>query len=235
MSNIDALKSTISKKGGLARTNRFNVIFTPPTASLLNINPEVLVGNLLTGQTPSIKNLINDPRDISLLCEQAMLPARSLSTLDYSANKQSNKFPYTHIDGDVTLHFILTNDMYMKSMFDAWLSSIIDVDNYDLGYKDDFSTDIVIQHLDNNNIPTYGVKLEKAYPIDVSAVALNNSDGDFARLTITIAYDKYVVEGPLSATASALRNAFPDKVLGGDLIGGIPSIPKIRIPKLPKI
>ena len=38
MSSIDNLKATISKKGGLAKANRFNVIFTPPKMSLLNLN-----------------------------------------------------------------------------------------------------------------------------------------------------------------------------------------------------
>ena len=211
--NIDALKSTIGKKGGLAKANRFNVIFTPPTQSLLNLNPEVLVGSLLSGNTPSVKNLINDPRDISILCEQVTLPSRSISTLDYMADKQSNKFPYTNIDGDVNMTFILTNDMYMKTMFDSWASSVIDVDNYDLGYKDDFSTDVIIQTVNEQNVPTYGVKLEKAYPIDVALVNLNNTDGEYLRLTVSLAYDKYVVEGPLSSTASAFRAAIPGSVI----------------------
>lgn len=211
--NIDALKSTIGKKGGLAKANRFNVIFTPPTQSLLNLNPEVLVGSLLSGNTPSVKNLINDPRDISILCEQVTLPSRSISTLDYMADKQSNKFPYTNIDGDVNMTFILTNDMYMKTMFDSWASSVIDVDNYDLGYKDDFSTDVIIQTVNEKNVPTYGVKLEKAYPIDVALVNLNNTDGEYLRLTVSLAYDKYVVEGPLSSTASAFRAALPGSVI----------------------
>ena len=38
--NIDDLKSTVAKKGGLAPANRFNVIFTPPSQSLLNLNVE---------------------------------------------------------------------------------------------------------------------------------------------------------------------------------------------------
>lgn len=211
--NIDALKSTIGKKGGLAKANRFNVIFTPPTQSLLNLNPEVLVGSLLSGNTPSVKNLINDPRDISILCEQVTLPSRSISTLDYMADKQSNKFPYTNIDGDVNMTFILTNDMYMKTMFDSWASTVIDVDNYDLGYKDDFSTDVIIQTLNEKNVPTYGVKLEKAYPIDVALVNLNNTDGEYLRLTVSLAYDKYVVEGPLSSTASAFKAALPGSVI----------------------
>lgn len=211
--NIDALKSTIGKKGGLAKANRFNVIFTPPTQSLLNLNPEVLVGSLLSGNTPSVKNLINDPRDISILCEQVTLPSRSISTLDYMADKQSNKFPYTNIDGDVNMTFILTNDMYMKTMFDSWASTVIDVDNYDLGYKDDFTTDVIIQTLNEKNVPTYGVKLEKAYPIDVALVNLNNTDGEYLRLTVSLAYDKYVVEGPLSSTASAFKAALPGSVI----------------------
>ena len=62
--NIDTLKASIAAKGGIARTNRFNVIFTPPTQSLLNINLEVLVGSLVSGETPSVKNLIADPRTI---------------------------------------------------------------------------------------------------------------------------------------------------------------------------
>jgi hypothetical protein len=211
--NIDSLKSTIAKKGGLAKANRFNVIFTPPSQTLLNINPEVLVGSLISGNGVSVKNLINDPRDISLLCEQVSLPSRSLSTLDYMANKQSNKFPYTNIDGDVNMTFILTNDMHMKTMFDNWSSSIIDVEDYKLGYKDDYSTDIIIQTLNEKNVPTYGVKLEKAYPIDVALVNLNNTDGEFLRLTVSFAYDKYVPEGPLSSTGSAIAAAIPGSII----------------------
>ena len=34
--NIDTIKASVSKKGGLAPSNRFNVIFTPPEQALLN-------------------------------------------------------------------------------------------------------------------------------------------------------------------------------------------------------
>jgi len=40
MATIEDLKATISKKGGLARSNRFNVIFTPPKQSLLNLTAQ---------------------------------------------------------------------------------------------------------------------------------------------------------------------------------------------------
>jgi len=211
--SVDKLKAVISKKGGLAKNNRFQVLFTPPTQALVGISIENVVGNLITGKSNGIKQFVNDPRDISILCEQVTLPSRSLSTIDYVSDRQSNKFPYTSIDGDVTMHFIVTNDYYAKTMMENWISSVIDTDGYQLGYKNDYSTDVVIQQLDQEDIPVFGVKLEKAYPIDVSAIALSAQDEEFVRLTVVFAYDKYVVEGPLSSTASAFKSAIPQRLL----------------------
>lgn len=206
--NIDTLKASIAAKGGVARTNRFNVIFTPPKQSLLNLKPEVLVGQLASGDTPSVRSLINDPRDISLLCESVSIPGRSISTIDYMADKQSNKFPNTLIDSEIEMTWLLTNDYYMKTMFDGWLSSIIDMETYTVGYKNDFSTDVIIQQLNVDNIPVYGVKLEKAYPLGINQIELSNSTADeIAKVSVTWAYDKYVVEGPVSSTKSAIQNA----------------------------
>lgn len=205
--NIDTLKATIAKKGGVARTNRWNVMFTPPKQSLLNLNPEVLVGQLASGDIPSVRNLINDPRDIAILCESVSLPGRSISTAEVMLDKQSNKYPYTHIDSEIDMTWVLTNDYYMKTMFDGWLSSIIDVDTYTLGYKNDYSTDVIIQQLNVDNIPIYGVKLEKAYPINVAEIQLNQTENEISKVTVTWAYDKYVIEGPLSSTKSLFENA----------------------------
>lgn len=211
--SVDKLKAVISKKGGLAKNNRFQVLFTPPTQPLVGVDIEGIVGRLLSGESTGIKQSIYDPRDIAILCEQVTLPSRSLSTIDYVSDRQSNKFPYTSIDGDVTMHFIVTNDYYAKTLFETWMSSIVDTEGYQLGYKNDYSTDIVIQQLNQQDIPVFGVKLEKAYPIDVSAIALSAQDEEFTRLTVVFAYDKYVVEGALSSTASAFKAAIPEKLL----------------------
>ena len=118
MSTIDKLKSVIGKRGGLAKSNRFNVIFTPPTQSLLNLNSSALIGVLAGGQ--SVKSLISDPRDISLLCQGANIPGRQITTIDYQSEKQVVPIPYAIIDEDVTLKFLLTNDYYIKRMMDDW-------------------------------------------------------------------------------------------------------------------
>jgi hypothetical protein len=208
--SIDNLKSTIGKRGGLAKTNRFQVFFTPPQGSLLSA--QGLLGALTSGG--GLKSMINDPRDISLLCENVTIPGRQITTLDYIADKQSVKIPYSFINEDVTCSFLLTNDYYMKTMFDGWLEQVFDSEAYRAKFKKDFTSDVVIQQLNEKNIPVYGVRLENAFPTTVTGITLdNNSESAVQKISVTFSYDNYVPEGPLSSTMSALRSAIPSGLI----------------------
>jgi hypothetical protein len=199
--SIDQLKATISKKGGLSQANRFNVMFTPPQGSLLNSDPATLIGGLVSGG--GLSNVINDPRDISLLAESVNLPSSQITTLDHIAEKQSVKIPYAVIQEEVTMTFLLTNDYYIKNMFDKWGQSIVDLETYRVAYKKDIVTDVVIQQLNKQNIPIYGVKLENAFPTTIGGVALSNESADTPnKLTVTFSYDKFVVEDGLTSAIS---------------------------------
>jgi len=209
MNSIDNLKAVISKKGGVAMQNRFQVFFTPPTAnsvrSLLNQDVGSLIGDLaknaISGGSP--KNLIPDPRDISILCEAVSLPGRQITTIDYTAERQAIKIPYSVINEDISMTFLLTNDYYMKKMFDAWSTGIFDVEKYRAGYKKDFTTDVVIQQLNQQNIPIYSVRLEGAFPVTIGAINLdNNSENTIQKMTVTLSYENYVPEDIVDAGLS---------------------------------
>ena len=121
---------------------------------------------------------------------------------------QQNKYPQTFIDEEVSMTFRLTNDYYIKNMFETWMSGIFDTESYRVGFKSDYSVDVVIQQLNQKNIPVYGVRMEKCFPTNLSAVELDNTaDNTMQEVTVTWAYDKYKPEGPISSTASALRSA----------------------------
>ena len=199
--SIDQLKATISKKGGLSQANRFNVMFTPPQGSLLNSDPATLIGGLASGG--GLSNIVNDPRDISLLAESVNLPSSQITTLDHIAERQSVKIPYAVIQEEVTMTFLLTNDYYIKNLFDKWGQSIIDLETYRVAYKKDIVTDVVIQQLNKQNIPIYGVKLENAFPTTIGGIALSNESADTPnKLTVTFSYDKFVVEDGLTSAIS---------------------------------
>lgn len=207
MATIEDLKATISKKGGLARSNRFNVIFTPPKQSLLNLDPQTIISSAISGNF-SARNLINDPRDINVLCTSVALPGRQISTLDYQAEKQTIKIPYGELHDDITCTFLLTNDYYMKTVFDSWVGSIVDMDQYAVAYKRDITTDVIIQQLDEQNTPIYGVRLEGAFPTTIADIELSNDNENTVQsLSVSFSYDKYVPEGALSSTGSAIRSA----------------------------
>ncbi len=206
MSDIDKLKATISKKGGLAKANRFNVMFTPPTLSLLNLGLQGIISSAISGNF-SPKNLINDPRDISLLCDSVSIPGKQISTIEHQTVRELIKVPYGYLTDDVELTFLLTNDYHMKTMFDAWINSIVDKEKYCVSYKEDITCDVIIQQLDEQNTPIYGVKLEGAFPVTMSEISLSNENSNIiSKLTVSFAYDRYVPEGAVSSTASLLKS-----------------------------
>ena len=104
--------------------------------------------------------------------------------------------------------FHLTNDYYMRNILERWQSGIFNTESYVTGFKNDYSVDVIIQQLNQKNIPVYGVKLLKAYPVSYEGIALDNAgENSVTEMSVTFAYDKFVPEGPLSSTGSAIRSA----------------------------
>lgn len=204
-SEINDLKSVFSKRQGPAFTNRFMVFMTPPAGSLLNLDVNAAITGALGGGL-SLGGFINDPRDISLLCESCTLPGRTITTMDYQTTKQSVKIPYSFINEDVTFSFILTGDYYIRKMFDSWMGKVFDQDKYRLQYKEKYTSDVRIAQLNKNNIPTYTVQLHNAYPTAINAITLdNNSENTIQKVTINMTYETFVVEGMFDAAKGVMK------------------------------
>lgn len=165
MSNIDKLKSLVERTG-FARTNHFKV------------------------SIPWIGGL--DPT-FDALAESVTMPGRTLTTQEYTNEKETLKYVYGYIDTEVTATFLLTKDYVVRQIFDVWMESIVDTTNYTLGYKSDYAQDVLITQLDRNHNKVYEVKLINAYPTNMSAIELSNAGNDVSKLTVTFSYDKYEV------------------------------------------
>tara|TARA_X000001316_G_C921695_1_gene36243 strand:- start:1505 stop:2194 length:690 start_codon:yes stop_codon:yes gene_type:complete len=205
---IDNLKGVLSKRGGLAKTNRFAIFMQPPSQSLLNLSIQDFAASSLSGNF-NVSSFVNDPRDIAILCESCSLPGKSIQTLEYNelGYRQPIKYPSGYSNEDVTFSFNLTGDYYIKKMFDKWTNAVIDPETYTIYYDTEYKTDVVIQQLNEQNIPIYGVKLRNAYPINVTSVELNNSSTDSTqKLGVTLTYDDFTEEGALKSALSGVRN-----------------------------
>lgn len=214
-SSVDDLKASISRRGGMARSNRFAVYITHPTKKidLLNTDLSSLLGNaarsvIQTGELPSIKSFFEDPRDAYLFCESASLPGRQVATNDFYTGMKNIKKPYAYMNDDVTLTFNLTNDYYMYNYFKTWIDSIFPYkgDTRAVAYKRDYATDLVIQQLGNNDwVPVKSIVLKNAYPVTMSSVNLSNaSENQVVQISITFTYDDWEEQGIVAATSQPL-------------------------------
>ena len=196
--SIDSMKSTINRRGGVARGNRFGVYITHPSKgmnNLLNFNPATLLSNLISGDGVNIGDFIQDPRDMFLLCKSVLMPGKRITTTEATHNHNLSKKPYSMATDEVTMTFLLTNDYYIKKYFDMWQEMIIDSsgNHYKAFYKRDYCTDVTIQQLSNSNdvIPGYTIKLENAYPIQIGALELSSESDGLLEVSITWEYDNF--------------------------------------------
>lgn len=201
---IDALKSTIGRRGGVARNNRFAVYITHPSGKQGLINTDItgilsnIGSSLMSGGNVDPFVLFNDPRDMFLLCESTQLPGKRIATMESFTSHKSIKKPYSYLVDEVTFSFILTNDYYIKKYFDSWQNMIVDSDAKKIAYKDEYTTDITIQQIGSSNdiIPAYSVKLKNAFPIAINAIELsNNTENAIALCSVTVSFDDWEEQG----------------------------------------
>lgn len=148
MDNIAQFVSLIRAKGGIAKKNRFRINISIPSYS---------------------------SGDISLLCESISFPSKTIQSFDFSSYRNPIKIPTGFANEDVTAVFHLTNDYYIKDIFDKWLDSIVNTKDYFISYDAAFKTDIQIYQLNEKDEDIYGIKLLDAYPISTSTVDLDNT------------------------------------------------------------
>lgn len=183
----------INGLGGLAKTNRFKV--------LINI--------------PSVLGTSNDTMGtLSLLCETAELPGKTLQTADVKVYGPTYKIPYQKQFQDISLTFLCSINGLERTIFDRWIEYIMPKETSNLRYRDNYLTSIKIIHLSDigsSNINTFTgeeytnaavddlggriireVHLEDAFPIGYAAQQLNWGDDGFQKLTVHFAYRKFI-------------------------------------------
>jgi hypothetical protein len=206
--------SNIKAKDGLAKPNRFQVILPIPRyinnyidsnilEQLLNL-PNTIVtevsdlvnsalGSLPTGQSKTSNSSLT--RYLSLQCESAELPGKTLQTADVKIYGPIFKVPYQKQYTDTTLNFLCTNDFYERKLFDQWIEAIMPASTNNLRYaRDDetrYLTNIKIIQYDDFIKQIYAVELIDAFPIGIASQPLSWSEDGFHRLSIQFAYQKY--------------------------------------------
>jgi len=219
MFNIANFKSGIEQHG-VVRNNRFIAFFALPTA-LQPLQAQYGYENQL----------------ISMRCETAQLPGLNLTTIDQPriGFGPVETIPHNLVFDDVTLTFILDAQTKLHKLFYDWFNVIVNFPGsrgqsaldvpytignkqsraFEVGYKSDFRTDIVITVYDNYQGPTEGpgaveygnnpiltVKMFNAYPKTLPTQDLSWATNDeIMRMSVPFSYTDFIVEYPVAGTS----------------------------------
>lgn len=167
--NLTKFRSTLFRDS-LARTNRFEVLITPPTG---------------------ISGASNISQLSSLYVEQASFPILNIATKAFKIFGPSYQRPFTSEYGGegISVTFHVDRDMRVKKFFDDWMHIIIDPTTFTVGYQSDYVTKILIRQLNELEQITYEIELLEAFPRNMNLMELNNaSSNQTHRLNILFAY-----------------------------------------------
>lgn len=153
---------------GIARTNRFSVIITPP---------KKLAGLSNTGL-----------QFILLFCDQIQIPGLNLATTPNRTYGEFREVPYEKLYGDIQMSFYVDNNMTVKRMFDDWMNLIQSPNSRNFAYYDDYTTDMQIEVQDTRDRLRHRTYIYEAYPKTISAVQMDYASKDVMKLQVNMQY-----------------------------------------------
>jgi hypothetical protein len=170
------------RKTELARQSRFEVVFTIP--------------NQLTTQLNQDKNspYYIDSQDLTLRCENAQLPSRTLMTTEQKIYGFTEKYAYESSYTDAEFTFYVSDNMKEKFLFDNWLNIVSPKNTYNMNYKSDYDTTVTINQYSLTGNYSYRTYLRKAFPIAVNQLDLDWSSDSVHKLTVVFAYSDWITE-----------------------------------------
>lgn len=181
------------KGNGLARTNRYAVVFSLPKG---------LKFNQSAAQTAL------------MFCDQIQLPGTNFSTTQNRTFGEFRETPYEKLYEHINLSFYVDKDMQVKQLFDEWNNSIYNPKTRVFNYYDQYTTDIEIEVQDLKDKKTYGVKLYECYPKSIGAVQLDHASKDVMKLSVSMAYKWFETSNvPPTIPDGLPKNALTDKLM----------------------
>ena len=171
--NIDALKAAIVRRGTPAPENRFSVLVTLPQS--------------IQNKFPGVAS------DLTLFCESAPLPARTLKTQSITTVKNEFKTPSGFDYEDAQLVFILPSDGSIKKLFDSWVELCVSPETYRVPYSTEYNGQVEVTSLDLKGQKIYTAIMEHAFPISVEAIPLSTTSTDsYAKVSVTFSFSSYL-------------------------------------------
>ena len=126
-------------------------------------------------------------------CESCAMPGKTIATQEIKYHGPVYEMPYEEsFSGDMDAVFKISGDMFERKIFEEWQSKIINPKTHNLGYLDEYSTEIEITQLDHRDKPIYRIVLEDAWPKTIGPIEYGDEKaGEINKQTISFSYRKW--------------------------------------------
>lgn len=149
----------------------------------------------------------NAAQKLTLRCDQAQFPSRTLMTTERKIYGPAELHPYQSSYNQLELTFIVSDDMMEKKFFDAWLDLINPRSSFNIAYKNDYLSTVTINQYDLQNKLQYAISIIDAFPISVNQLDLDwSNEYGFHKLSVVFAYHYWERSG-IQGIASDFFNA----------------------------
>lgn len=177
--NVQNLTSSL-EKSGVAKASHFEVQCTGPSS------------------LPGME------RDIMYRADTAEIPGRSLATFEHKFGNVGpvTKIPYGQVFTDMTVSFILSEDLREKQYFEIWQELMYNTGAFETGsqtnmstfrpkYYDQYVGSVVIRQYGANGSLKTIITLVDAYPIFISPISTSWGSDEIMKMNVTFAYRYY--------------------------------------------
>jgi hypothetical protein len=235
MMGIDDFLGSVSRGGGIAMSNMFEV------------------------QLPPVANVNGMQKGMSILCSKVDLPMRQVTTIESRSGVDVEKVAYGYAVADVAMSFYLLNDYSAKQYFEAWQNLALNQKTLEIGYDNEYKKPVIIRQLrkgtgfaiarkklyDAGKIPSsirgrlprlgpldfaqgefdlnlissndvvYECKLINAFPTSVAAIPFSAAGGGLLEVNVQLSYKNWeseFVSNPASQLADALIGGLISKL-----------------------
>ena len=160
-------------KSGIASPARYRVRFNLPKG-IPNISGsawESTEGNIRRWQAD-----LNGTEKINVFCHTCTMPQRSLMTYEHKQLNAPYKVPYSQSYDPVSFVFYGDGDLSARRYFEIWQNAVVNIQSNTMNFYSEYVSDVIIEQLDTEGNPTYGVQLIEAYPMSVTAMDYSYSN-----------------------------------------------------------
>ena len=160
-------------KSGIASPARYRVQFNLPKG-IPNISGsawESTEGNIRRWQAE-----LNGAEKINVFCHTCTMPQRSLMTYEHKQLNAPYKVPYSQSYDPVSFVFYGDGDLSARRYFEIWQNAVVNIQSNTMNFYSEYVSDVIIEQLDTEGNPTYGVQLIEAYPMSVTAIDYSYSN-----------------------------------------------------------